>query len=67
MVLDGWGWNLLVRFKAGKVLASEGSNAWPETLGLFWEGLFDIVGLDVSNGGERPEWVCELVGQDDEE
>ena len=67
MVLDGWGWNLLVRFKGGKVFASEGSNAWPETLGLFWEGLFDIVGLDVSNGGERPEWVCELVGQDDEE
>ena len=35
--------------------------------GFSLEGLFDIVGLDVSNGGERPEWVCELVGQDDEE
>lgn len=67
MVLDGWGWNLLVRFKGGKVLASEGSNAWPETLGLFWEGLFDIVGLEVSDGDERPAWVCELVGQSDAE
>ncbi|MBQ3302004.1 MAG: hypothetical protein IJH04_07680 [Eggerthellaceae bacterium] len=67
MVLDGWGWSLLIRLKNGKVFASEGSNAWPETLGLFWEGLFDIVGLEVSDGDERPEWVCELVGQDDEE
>ncbi|MBQ9041299.1 MAG: hypothetical protein IJ111_00625 [Eggerthellaceae bacterium] len=66
MVLDGWGWTLLIRFRSGKVFASEGSNAWPETLGLLWEGLFDIVGLEVPGGDERPEWVCELVGQDEE-
>ena len=45
----------------------EGPNAWPETLGLFWEGLFGIVGLEVPDGDDRPEWVCELVGQDGEE
>lgn len=67
LVLDGWGWSLTIRFKSGKVFASEGSNAWPEALGLFWEGLFDIVGLEVPSGGERPAWVCELVGESDSE
>ena len=63
IVLDGWGWALTIRFKNGKVLASEGKNAWPETLGFFWEGLFDIVGIKVPSGDDKPEWVCHLVGK----
>ena len=64
MVLDGWGWTLTIRFKSGKVFASEGSNAWPVGLGPFWEDLFDIVGLEIPTGDDRPMWVCELVGED---
>ena len=66
IVLDGWGWALTIRFKNGKVFASEGMNAWPETLGFFWEGLFDIVGIKVPSGDDKPEWVCHLVGEDRE-
>ena len=63
MVYGGWYWGLTIRFRNGKVFASRGDNAWPETLGFFWEGLFEIVGLEVPSGDERPMWVCELVGQ----
>ena len=56
-----------MHFKNGKVFASEGSNAWPDTLGILWEGLFDIVGLEVLTGEDRPMWVCELVGESDHE
>ena len=64
IVLDGWGWTLTIRFKSGKVFASGGDNAWPGTLGLFWDGLFDIVGLEIPRGDNRPIWVCDLVGRE---